>query len=426
MSKILLSLLLVSSVFAARAQFTVSHCGSEELRQHMLDRDPAFRKAQEDIEAFTANYVQLMANAKTKVGKVYYIPVVVHVIHNGEALGSGANISVAQITSEIAVLNKDYRMLNTDSLKPTHAYYSVADDAEIEFCLATLDPNGQFTTGIDRFNYSQPSYDYTELETIIKPNTIWKPEQYLNIWVCKLGGSAGSLLGYATPPGTATDNDGVVISTTSFGTVGNVMAPYNKGRTATHEVGHYFNLRHVWGDANCGNDQVSDTQPAKQANYGCPTFPHNANSTCGAGPSGEMYMNYMDYTDDACMKMFTTGQKTRMRATLAAGGSRSTLASSLGCTWPVGLSEQKMDNQLKLFPNPCSTHLYLKSGSASVEKYTIQVFNAFGQDLTSSCAQYQENGTQTVLDTHNLVNGTYFLRIHSASGTILKKITVIQ
>lgn len=414
------------AAFTGQAQFTVSHCGSEELRQQMLDRDPAFRKAQEDIEAFTANYVHMMANAKTKVGKVYYIPVVVHVIHNGEAIGTGPNISVAQITSEIGVLNKDYRMLNSDSLKPTHAYYSVADDAEIEFCLATLNPSGQFTTGIDRFNYSQTSYDYNELETIIKPNTIWNPEQYLNIWVCKLGGSAASLLGYATPPGTATDNDGVVISATSFGNTGNVTAPYNKGRTATHEIGHYFNLRHIWGDANCGNDQVSDTPPAKQANYGCPTFPYNANSTCGSGPNGEMYMNYMDYTDDACMKMFTTGQKNRMRATLVAGGSRSTLTASLGCTWPVGMTDQKLDNQLKLFPNPCSSHFYLTSGNGTGASGTVQIFNAFGQELTSLCSVQNEHGSQTIVDTHNLVNGTYFLRYHAPSGTVSKKFTVIQ
>lgn len=146
------------------------------------------------------------------------------------------------------------------------------------------------------------------------------PTTKLNIWVCNLG---GGILGYAQFPGGSSSTDGVVIDDNAFGTTGTVAAPYNKGRTATHEVGHWLNLRHIWGDATCGSDLVSDTPQHNTANYGCPTYPHY--STCTGTPV-EMTMNYMDYTDDACMYMFTQGQKTRAMAIFAVGGPRYSFA----------------------------------------------------------------------------------------------------
>jgi hypothetical protein len=142
------------------------------------------------------------------------------------------------------------------------------------------------------------------------------PSTKLNIWVCTLG---NGLLGYAQFPGGAAATDGVVCLNKAFGNTGTAAAPYGKGRTATHEVGHWFNLRHIWGDATCGNDQVADTPVHNTSNGGCPAAGHK--STCTGTPV-EMTMNYMDYTYDACMYMFTTGQKGRMQATVAPGGSR--------------------------------------------------------------------------------------------------------
>jgi hypothetical protein len=148
----------------------------------------------------------------------------------------------------------------------------------------------------------------------------WPTDRYLNLWVCNLG---SNLLGYAQFPGGPAATDGVVILYAAFGTQGTATAPFNKGRTATHEVGHYLNLRHIWGDRNdcTGNDFVTDTPPAGAANFGKPKFPH---ITCNNGPDGDMFMNYMDYVDDAAMVMFTTGQVARMNATLA--GPRKKLA----------------------------------------------------------------------------------------------------
>ncbi len=409
------------------SQQPLSHCGTEAFRQQALLTHPEYKVVVDNIEAFTEHYISTLANEKkTRAPYVYSIPVVVHVIHNGESVGSGANISAAQIYSQIAVLNKDYRLKNTDSLKPTHPYWVNTDDCEIEFCLAWKDPAGNYTTGITRYNGGQSSYDYPELENIHKPNTIWDHERYLNIWVCTLGGTASSLLGYATPPGTAIDNDGVVIGHTYFGTTGTLDPAYNKGRTATHEIGHFFNLRHTWGDAVCGSDFVSDTEPAEDANYGCPTFPFHANSACGAGPNGEMYMNYMDYVDDACMKMFTNGQKNRMRATLAVGGSRSTLTTSNVCIYPTGLPEIADNSVMSVYPNPTSDHFYLKNTTNFVADFSIQLFNSIGQEFTSEIVMNKEAGNLYYVNTSALPNGTYFLKIHSNTKSITKSIAIIK
>ena len=160
----------------------------------------------------------------------------------------------------------------------------------------------------------------------------WNTSKYLNIWVCNLG---NSLLGYAQFPGGPTSTDGVVILYTAFGRTGNVVSPFNKGRTATHEVGHWLNLRHIWGDANCGNDFVNDTPTQQTSNAGCPSYPH---ITCSN--SGDMSMNYMDYTNDACMYMFSTGQSNRMNALFVSGGARASIITSTACgtatTTPTG------------------------------------------------------------------------------------------
>jgi hypothetical protein len=295
-----------------------------------------------EFETWLQQKMVEMQNSGAKMNNVVYnIPVIVHVINNGEAIGSGTNISVAQIQSQIEVLNEDYRKLNTDASSVPSVWQSIAADCEINFCLATVNPQGQALTtpGIDRVNrntmgWTAPPYSMSYIDATIKPATIWNPSNYLNMWVMNLG---NGLLGYATfpggtgltglsaPYGTTTD-DGVVILYTAFGRTGNVSAPYNKGRTATHEVGHWLGLRHIWGDSNCGNDYVTDTPTQQGPNYaGCPSFPK---VSCSNGPNGEQWMNYMDYVTDACMYMFSAGQKSRMQTAMAAGTLRMNLNNS--------------------------------------------------------------------------------------------------
>ena len=197
-------------------------------------------------------------------------------------------------------------------------------DARVEFVLAKKDPKGKKTKGIVYSRTTKTSFGSDDGVKFKSSGGVaaWNTKKYLNIWVCSLG---GGLLGYAQFPGGPAKTDGVVILNTAFGTKGTASAPFNKGRTATHEVGHFFNLRHIWGDVNgcTGTDQVADTPNARLPNTGKPTFPH---ITCSNGPHGDMFMNYMDYVDDAAMFMFSIGQVARMEATLA--GPRKSLGSS--------------------------------------------------------------------------------------------------
>lgn len=328
-------LALFSLVFAfGQDQHDHRNCGSMEHLEHQLQQDPGIQFRMDAIERHTQQYEQ---NTSQHARVVITIPVVFHIVHNGDALGTNENISDALIQAQLDQLNQDYRFTNSDASLIPALFQPVAADTEIQFCLAQRKPDGTATTGINRINGGRTSWTITQIESSLKPTSIWDRNQYLNIWSVIFGGADASLLGYAQFPGTgAANTDGVVVL---YSSVGSVALPnpaggsYARGRTATHEVGHWLNLRHIWGDATCGSDLVNDTPVHNTSNGGCPTYPHL--STCTGTPV-EMTMNYMDYTYDACMYMFTAGQKTRMQAVLGAGGSRASLTTSLGCTPPSG------------------------------------------------------------------------------------------
>jgi hypothetical protein len=322
MKKKLLYLVLPLAMLGSANAQTGRVCGTMQRLDELKAQDPLLEQRMNVIESHTQNFVNNNGMPKA-AGVLYTIPVVVHVLYNNAT----QNISDAQILSQINVLNADFRKLNSDvSLVPS-AFSSVVADAQIEFCLAQRTPAGVSTTGIVRKSTTVTSF--TSNDNVKRSanggDDAWDATKYLNIWVCNLG---GGLLGYAQFPGGAVATDGVVVNFTAFGNTGTAAAPFNKGRTATHEVGHWLNLRHIWGDASCGNDQVTDTPTQSTSNYGCPAYPK---VTCSNGPNGDMFMNYMDYTDDACMYMFTNGQKARMMALLTTGGSRIGLTTSNGC-----------------------------------------------------------------------------------------------
>lgn len=290
-----------------------------------MSQDPQVVERRMQIEAFTEEWVRNNGGDRALVT----IPVVVHVVYNTTA----ENISDAQVQSQIDVLNADFRKLNSDASLVPSAFSTLAADANIEFCLASTDPNGASTTGITRTSTTATSFSTNDgvKFTSSGGRNAWDATKYLNIWVCDI---SGGILGYAQFPGGSASTDGVVIDYQYFGTIGTATAPFNKGRTATHEVGHWLNLYHIWGDdgtACTGTDSVSDTPNQADENYGCPVFPQ---VSCSNGPNGDMFMNYMDYTDDACMYMFSNGQASRMQALFAAGGARASLLTSNGCGAP--------------------------------------------------------------------------------------------
>jgi len=285
-------------------------CGSMEAHERLSELYPSFRTNQNRIESFTAR--SITSGLASRVARqLITIPVVVHVVSKK----TEEKISDSQIKSQIAVLNKDFRATNTDAKDTPSVWKGLVADANIQFALATKDPSGKATTGITRTATTRTSFG---ADDSVKTNagggaSAWPAGRYLNLWACNLG---GGLLGYAQFPGGPAKTDGVVILHSAFGTSGTAAAPFDLGRTATHEIGHWLNLRHIWGDENdcSGTDHVSDTPNAQLPNYGTPTFPH---LSCENGPNGDMFMNYMDYVDDTAMVMFTPGQITRMNAALA-------------------------------------------------------------------------------------------------------------
>jgi hypothetical protein len=302
---------------AADATPAKRSCATLQVHFSLLDEHPEFRENLAEIERFTRRAAAGDA-AGMRTGLVT-IPVVVHVVHRLPA----ENISDAQIKSQIRALNKDYQATNTDKSKVPAPFKSLFGNPQIKFALARRDPDGKRTNGITRTKTTRSSFGPDDAVKSPSSGGVapWDTSRYLNLWVCKL---SGTLLGYAQFPGGPPETDGVVILNTAFGTTGTALAPFNKGRTATHEVGHYLNLSHIWGESripNCSDDDfVPDTPTQFGPNVGKPVFPHES---CNNGPSGDMFMNYMDYVDDAAMFMFSKGQVERMRATLS--GPRSTL-----------------------------------------------------------------------------------------------------
>jgi len=273
-------------------------CGAMAAHMMMLERYPSMRAAQMRLEAATSR--RRDSPADLSKSKIVTIKTVVNVVYRADE----QNISDAQIASQFTAMNKDFRATNPDRSGTPAPWKGLITDSRVQFKLVKITRTKTASTG------------FTVDDAVKKASTggiaPFSPATHVNFWVCAL---KGGLLGYAQFPGGPSSTDGVVINYQAFGTNGTAAAPFNKGRTATHEVGHYFNLRHIWADTpDCGgSDMVADTPNAAGPNYGVPKFPH---VTCNNGPNGDMFVNYMDYSDDSAMFMFTAQQVLRMRAAL--------------------------------------------------------------------------------------------------------------
>ena len=327
-------------------------CASFSYLQNEIRQDPSLLSRIKNIELTTS---QQTGNASRPTqGNVIRIPVVIHVLYHYP--GEMDYVTEAKAIEQIEILNKCFRRTNADTVQTPAVFRPFAADCEIEFQLAISDPMRKNTSGIVK-KYS-PIEEWQANDNMKFSSQMgddaWDPDSYLNIWVCNLQQVAG----YASVPGGLAAKDGVVLDFSVFGPNATVEG-LNLGKTLVHEVGHWLNLKHLWGDDYCGDDGVADTPVQGGYNYGCPTGSH---ITCNNGPYGDMYMNYMDFTNDACVNMFTIGQKNRMRALFGTGGPRVRLLSSAGLLPPL-IFESPLPPDIprwlrpQIFPNPASREL---------------------------------------------------------------------
>lgn len=430
-------------------------CASKEYEDYLQENNPK-RLNKEQFEAWLGPIIEKQKqdaiNGRTPQ-TVFNIPVVIHVIHNGDAINTvashtGENISYAQAVSQITVMNQDYRrLIGTPGNGSTG--YNLGVDCEVNFCLAQRDPFGNASDGVDRVNLGSASWSESDINTIVKPQTQWDPTRYLNMWTVRFTDTR--LLGYAqfpSRPATLPSNtpglqglstnagnsntDGVVAGYDVFGTIAAndgsfvMNSTYNLGRTMSHEVGHWIGLYHIWGDdAVCTaansttGDYVADTPDSNIENYTCAVVQHCTGN--------DMVENYMDYTNDACMNTFTAGQKARMVAVLTNCLNRSTLSSSNGCT----------PGQVFGLDGTLNTVTTTVAGCSNAYSAAVTLINRGTTTLTSAEITYNVDGgtNQTYNWTGSIatgvsaivtINGTATSGAHNFNATLTKVNSVLD
>jgi len=404
--------LLGVGIFITSCVMAQRQCASSGYNDIQLASDPAFVSRTASIENFIRQKHILLARENGEGAMIIRIPVVVHVIYKNEA----QNISDAQIKSQIDALNRDFRRTNADTVNTPARFKSRAADVQIEFALATADPLGRPTTGIVR---KKTNVNNWMLDDKIKSSAQggddgWDSRYYLNIWT----GNLFSLLGFSSLPAGQPDKDGVVIHYNAFGTL-NTPAPYEMGRTTVHEIGHWLGLKHIWGDTYCGDDLVDDTP--KQGNFtsGCP---NSFRSSCSNGTLGDMYMNYMDYTSDACMNLFTEGQKERMLRLFDSGGPKASFLSSKGlmAPWAEAPPVTGQDSSVKInfYPNPVKNKLTFHFENTSWVGQKIYIYGVNGSLQNT----FTINSTTQTLNVASWASGMYFIQVSNGKTRIREKI----
>ena len=420
--KALLLLLILSVTFVINSQAQVQRCGTTEYQEAL---DLVYPELKTQRMAFNNQSDQLTSeNSLNRTSLIVTIPVVFHILYTSAA----QNISDARLFEQLDVMNKDFSRSNLDASNTRSMFQGVAANTQIQFCLAQQTPTGIATTGIVRVSYTGnfPSNPHS-----ISPE--WNHNNYLNIYIGALGG----LLGYSNlPPGSA-GNDHVVAEYTAVGgpNVPGTFVPYHLGRTITHEVGHWLNLQHTFNGGcagttanNCSmaGDFVCDTPPTANAAFGCPT---NSPNSCTETPPYpppytsnmvDMFENYMDYTDDGCMNMFSMGQSTRMNAAIT--NLRSQLLTSLGCV-PVGIHELLDENFVSVAPNPSAGEFLINYRLPSKTDVTLTVCDVMGKIILTEKLSYPIK-SQSTLDLSEKSNGVYQLRVETANGYLVKRLVI--
>lgn len=382
-------------------------CSANEHRHFLQQQDPTKIQQQENRKNFINNYLKNHVEIVQNRAAIT-IPVVVHVVYKTD----DENVSDAIIQSQIDAINEDFGMNNVEINNVPNEFQNSIANVDIEFCLAKVDPDGNTTTGIVRQETTLNQFNDQDGRIFYDNeggSDSWPADDYMNIWVCNLG---SFLAGFATFPNDADEGeDGVVVNYINFGRVG-LDPPYHLGRTTTHEIGHFFGLDHLWGSgsATCNNDDgIADTPNTNQTYLGeCPTSTQNS---CN---SNDMFMNFMYFTDDACMAMFSEGQKAVMLANL--DNFRAGLKTSLACS-PLATINQELDNSLQIFPNPTTNLLYLQLDKPSSEILNVAVFDNFGKTFYS-------DSFKNTINVSNFSKGIYFLKMTTKNGIVTRKFVV--
>jgi len=411
--------ILLSGVLIFFTTFSIAqHCASDIYLQQRLAEDLTLTERRSTLERFTQNWITESEHHLQR-RQVITIPVVFHVVWRTPE----ENISDAQIQSQLEVLNADFRAMNVEITEVPAIFRSAIADTEIEFCLAQTDPDGNATTGITRtqttvaqigtkFTDGRRAICYTDLGG----RDAWNTDQYLNIWI---GKTTPTFIGEASYPGMAPPaEDGIRIDYAHIGTTGTVSPPHHLGRTLTHEVGHYLNVEHPWGmglnNPDCSKDDGIEDTPPQSTTFRneCPVHPQ---VFCG---TASMFMNFMNYTNDACMAMFTAGQKARMLAAL--NGPRAGLLNATGCQMSTNAVETLQPPSFQLLQNPVSDVLRLQTDEHA-PNFNLRLVNANGQTVFTDHWHSSEIYTKNVA---HLPDGLYWLILQNESNFFTQKLII--
>jgi len=412
--------------------FAQERCATPQRDSVLARRVPGWQLGRQQLERLIQEKLQSAADPLSRLRTadlLIRIPVVVHVVHNNAAgtiggAGNG-NISDAQVLSQIRVLNEDYRRMPGTNGFNTNP---VGADMEIEFALATRDPNGNPTTGITRTYSKKADFDVFSDAATLANLVSWPTDRYLNIWVVTLG--AGGYLGIAQYPSAEgipgldlseselAATDGLIIDHRAFGSNTGTASTgiYKDGRTATHEIGHWLGLIHTWGDAVCGDDYCADTPPTERANRSrtCTEL----FSTCNGVRTRNMIENYLDYSPDLCMNVFTNDQKRRVRAALEASPRRRRLVNSV-----VRLPETE-NLTLTVLGNPTNAdRIQLQAQFQGQREVTVRLFDGQGRLLRTQVYSEQP-GNQFSVNRQGLGAGLYLLQVQAGSETATQRIVI--
>lgn len=414
--KKLLATLLVFNTIQMLAQRP--ECGTMHHLAAMMEENPQLESEMKAYNAQIDAWIAANANGvERSESATIVIPLVFHIVYNT----AEENISDAEIESQVVAMNADFMGTNADASKIPSVFKSLMGKPQIQFCLAKRTPAGLATNGIVHKSTTKTSFSDNDAVkyTAQGGDDAWDTKKYFNIWICDLG---SKLLGYGEfPKTTATKTFGYVGHYKYTGTV-NSKAPYNLGRTTTHEIGHCLNLRHIWGDQTCGDDLISDTPTQETSNSGCPSFPH---VTCSNSPNGDMFMNYMDYVDDNCMVMFTKNQTTRMLAVINSAPYNS-LTTSDGCVPPIstGVISITQENNIGIYPNPNEGIFNVSFNINEQISHSLEIRNVLGQVVYKEAIQAPNGDYSKVIDIQRFGKGTYTVLLFNEHRIVANKIIV--